>query len=242
MCNQQITKSTDLFVLYITHRNIHQNGFESSVSKAMLPNINSLFCVHCQNHSGSVASLRHFVSLPTFLMIELSPDCTSQMFFPHNMETLGVLYCLKGMVRCRNRHFTVALKTDKGWIYIDDLCVSVRCFSPLQELLYNYCDGWFFAIFQKSECLDINLHDTANQISSGFSRNPIVCESVSKEACSINELKVEQKAKSFKKGDTVGFNNYMKCYRKQPEVKAKNNAYMQKYRHKSNTELDLKQK
>lgn len=31
----------------------------------------------------------------------------------------------------------------------------------------------------------------------------------------------------------------MKCYRKQPEVKAKNNAYMQKYRHKSNTELDL---
>ena len=74
-CNQQITKSTDVVVLYITHQHIHQNSFESSVSEAMLPNINELFCVHCQNHSGSVALLRHFVSLPTFLMIESSSDC-----------------------------------------------------------------------------------------------------------------------------------------------------------------------
>lgn len=49
-CNQQITKSTDVVVLYITHQHIHQNGFESSVSEAMLPNINKLFYVHCQNH------------------------------------------------------------------------------------------------------------------------------------------------------------------------------------------------
>ena len=56
-CNKQITKSTDVVVLYITHQHIHQNGFESSVSEAMLPNINKLFCVHCQNHSGSVALL-----------------------------------------------------------------------------------------------------------------------------------------------------------------------------------------
>ena len=107
-CNQEITKSTDVFVLYITYRHINQNGFESSVSEAMLPNINRLFCVYCQNHSGSVASLRHFVCLPTFLMIELSPDCITQMFFPHVKETLGVSYCLKGIVRCLNRHFTVA--------------------------------------------------------------------------------------------------------------------------------------
>ena len=41
----------------------------------MVPNINKHFCVYCQNHSGSVALLRHFVSLPTFLMTELSSDC-----------------------------------------------------------------------------------------------------------------------------------------------------------------------
>lgn len=55
----------------------------------------------------------------------------------------------------------------------------------------------------------------------------------------MNEVKVEQKGTSYRKGDRVGFNNYMKCYRKQPEVKAKHNAYMRKYRRKSNTELDL---
>ena len=54
-CNQQITKSIDVVDLYITHQHIHQSGFQSSVSEAMLPNINKLFCVHRQNHSGSVA-------------------------------------------------------------------------------------------------------------------------------------------------------------------------------------------
>ena len=46
----------------------------------------------------------------------------------------------------------------------------------------------------------------------------------------MNEVKVEQKSTGSTKGYKVGFNNYMKCYKKQPEVKAKNNAYMQKYR------------
>jgi len=45
-------------VHYPYHQHIHQNGFESSVSEAMLPNMNKLFCVHCQNHSGSVALLQ----------------------------------------------------------------------------------------------------------------------------------------------------------------------------------------
>ena len=89
---------------------------------------------YCQNHSGSVASLRHFVCLPTFLMIELSPDFITQMFFPHDMETLGVSYCFKGIVRCLNIHFTVALTCESGWIYIDDLCVSVRRFLSFQEV------------------------------------------------------------------------------------------------------------
>ena len=34
----------------------------------------------------------------------------------------------------------------------------------------------------------------------------------------------------------------MKCYRKQPEVKAKNNAYIQKYRAKTYSELDLNER
>ena len=59
----------------------------------------------------------------------------------------------------------VALKSGSGWIYIDDLCVSVRRFLSFQEVLYSYPDGCFFAIFQKSESVDINLHESANQVS-----------------------------------------------------------------------------
>ena len=70
-------------------------------------------------------------------MTELSPDYITHMFFPHDMETSVVSYCLKGIVRCWNRHFTVALKSDSGWIYIDDLCVSVRRFLFFQEVLYS---------------------------------------------------------------------------------------------------------
>ena len=81
------------------------------------------------------------------------------------METLGVSYCLNGTVRCLNRHFTVALKSESGWIYVDDLCVSARRFLSFQEVLYSHLDGCFFAIFQKSESVDINLHESANQVS-----------------------------------------------------------------------------
>lgn len=146
------------------------------------------------------------------------------------------------MVRSASSHFDVALKIERCWIYIDDLCVSVRCFSSLQELLYSYSDGWFFAIFQKSESLDISLCKTANQTPSDLTINQFACASVSKEGSSMNEVKVEQKSTGCTKRYKVGVNNYMKCYKKRPEVKAKNNAfYMQKYRRtfKSKTQLDL---
>ena len=122
-----------------------------------------------------------------------------------------------------------------------DLCVSVRCFSSLQELLYSYSGGWFFAIFQKSECLDVSLHKTANQTLDGLTINQFACASVSKEGCSVNEVNVEQKSTGCRKGYKVGFNNYIKCYKKRPEVKAKNNAYMRKYSRtfKSKTQLNL---
>ena len=57
----------------------------------------------------------------------------------------------------------------------------------------------------------------------------------------MNEVNVEQKSTGCKKGYKVGFNNYIKCYRKRPEVKAKNNAYMRKYRRtfKSKTQPNL---
>ena len=55
--------------------------------------------------------------------------------------------------------------------------------------------------------------------------NPVVCKS-QKDSCSTKEVKLDQRIISYKKENRV-------------EVKAKNNAYMQKYRAKTNSDLDV---
>ena len=59
------------------------------------------------------------------------------------MDVLGEDYELKGMVRCISHHFTIAVNNYSEWIYIDDLCVSVRRFSSVQDLLNSYPNGCF---------------------------------------------------------------------------------------------------
>ena len=128
------------------------------------------------------------------------------------------------------------------------MCVSVRRFLSFQEVSYScYPDGWFFAIFQKSESVDINFHESANQTCNSFTINPVVCKSRQISFKRLlqyerSEVRSDQKVTSYKKDNRVKCNNYMKCYRKQPEVKAKNKAYMQKYRAKTYSELDLKER
>ena len=120
------------------------------VCDAILPSSRALFCDLCQQHSGVVSVLQHFVTLPKFLLVELSSNCISQIYFPLSMDVLGEGYELKGMVCCVSHHFTIAVNNHSEWIYIDDLCVSVRSFSSIQDLLNGYPNGWFFAISGKS--------------------------------------------------------------------------------------------
>lgn len=94
--------------------------------------------------------LQHFVRLPTFLTVELSSKYIDKLFFPLTMDVLGENYVLKGMVRCTSHHFTVAVQDGIHWVYIDDMCVSVRHYTSFQDLLQSHLNGWFFAIFEKS--------------------------------------------------------------------------------------------
>ena len=64
------------------------------------------------------------------------------------MDVLGQRYVLKGMIRCSSHHFTVAVKDDTRWVYIDDMCVLVRSYTTFQDLLHSHPNGWFFAIFK----------------------------------------------------------------------------------------------
>ena len=152
-CNNAIIKNTSIFVLYINFPNLLHNQFENYVSEAIPPNSSALYCDFCQEHSGDLSMLQHFVTLPTFLSVELSSNYIDQIFFPLIIDVLGQNYVLKGMVRCINHHFTVAIvaiKDDAGWIYVDDMCVSVRIYTSFQHLLSSHSNGWFFAIYEKS--------------------------------------------------------------------------------------------
>ena len=56
------------------------------------------------------------------------------------------------MVHCLSHHFTVAItdNTKSCWVYIDDMCISVRNYTSFRSLLHNHCNGWFFAIYETS--------------------------------------------------------------------------------------------
>lgn len=149
LCNNAIIKNTSIFVIFITCQNWGHSLFDNYVSEAILPSSKALFCGLCQQHSGNVSLLQHFVILPKFLLIELASTCINKVYFPHIIDVLGQSYELKGMVRCASHHFTVAINNHTEWIYIDDLCVSVRSFTSIQDLLNNYPNGWFFAVFEK---------------------------------------------------------------------------------------------
>lgn len=107
-----------------------------------------MHCNFCQKDSGDVSMPQQFVLLPTFLIVELSSNCIDQLFFPLTMDMLGQRYVLKGVVRCSSHNFTVAVKDDTRWVYIDDMCVLVMSYTTFQDLLHNHPNNWFFAIFE----------------------------------------------------------------------------------------------
>lgn len=163
-CNNLVVKETSKFVLYITSVNMTHRKFENYVSEAILPSTSALYCDLCQRHCGDISMLQHFVLLPTLLSLELSSNCIDRLIFPLTMDVLGQNYTHEGLVRCTSHHFTVAIKADTYWLYIDDMCVSVKTYTSFQCLLHNHSSGWFFAIFRKSSVRvgNINIHVETN--------------------------------------------------------------------------------
>ena len=92
-CNNTVVSKSSIFLLYITPLNLFQNqSFENCISGSILPNSWRLYSNFCQKDSGVVSMLRHFVLLPTFLIVELSSNCIDQIFFPMTMDVWGQHY------------------------------------------------------------------------------------------------------------------------------------------------------
>ena len=89
---------------------------------------------------------------------------------------LGQTYVLKGMVQCVSHHFTVAIKDGTHWVYVDDMCDSVKNYTSCQDLLHSNPKGWFFAIFEKSPIRSDNCVQT----------NSSTCEMLGQDSCNFH--------------------------------------------------------
>ena len=235
-CGNQIIYKTGIFVLYITCPNIISTQFANHVSEAVLPHSRALYCESCQKHSGDVSALRHFVTLPTFLTIELSSNCIDQITFPLTMDVLENYYSLKAVVRSASQHFTIAINKGTHWLYFDDICRSIQQYSTFQNLLIAHANGWYFAVYEKSAIPFIdsgNAHAAVNQ--SKYTQEYLTGHSVPKVL--INDTLTVPSNKHIAQAKQ---NAYMKEYRKkrksnetaeeQLAKKQKQNAYMKEYR------------
>ena len=235
-CGKQIIYKTGTFVLYITCPNIISTQFANHVSEAVLPHSSGLYCESCQKHSGDISALQHFVTLPTFLTIELSSNCIDQITFPLTMDVLENYYSLKAVVRCANKHFTIAINKGTHWLYFDDFCTSIQKYSTFQNLSIAHANGWYFAVYEKSSIPFIdtgNAHAAVNQ--SECPQEYLTGHSMPKVL--INDTLTVPSNKHIAQAKQ---NAYMKEYRKkrksnetaeeQLAKKQKQNAYMKEYR------------
>jgi len=71
------------------------------------------------------------------------------------VEVLGENYTLNGLVRCRSHHFTVALKADTQWVYIDDMCVSQSKRTPHFKIFYIIILVVGFSLFSERPQLEL---------------------------------------------------------------------------------------
>lgn len=71
-------------------------------------------------------------------MLGVSTRTVERRLSSFGISISGKSYVLKGMVQCLSRHFTVAVKDDSLWVYIDDMCSSVRKHTSCHHLLHGH--------------------------------------------------------------------------------------------------------
>ena len=71
------------------------------------------------------------------------------------MDVLGQNYTFNGLVRCTRHHFTVAIKADTQWVYIDDMTVSQSKRTPHFIFFYIIILVVGFSLFSESPPLEL---------------------------------------------------------------------------------------
>ena len=108
-----------------------------------------LYCEQCGKSSKEICASE--VSPSKILLVEFSSNCIDSLVFHNEINILGFQYHLKGLVRCHQHHFTCTLSCSTDWIFIDDLCDSIRHFRHSTEIYQEYNNEWFFAAYALQE-------------------------------------------------------------------------------------------
>ena len=70
------------------------------------------------------------------------------------MDMLGQNYVLKGMVQCVSHHITVAIKDGTPWVYVDDMCDSVKNYTSCQDFFHsNPKAGFLQCLRSERKCI-----------------------------------------------------------------------------------------
>lgn len=83
--------------------------------------------VTCKTHT--TRPVLSNVSKSKFLFIEFPPGLMKDINVFELIEITGAHYKLRGVVQCKNNHFTCAVENHNKWTYFDDLCFSVKEFA-----------------------------------------------------------------------------------------------------------------
>ena len=144
-CNNNLTIDSDIFVQYVTLSDVRESTIDNNWPHYITwTNYSSgkLQCPNCENSSNiPTASL---LSPAEILFVEFASDAVDNLLFYKEIDNLSLPYQLKGLIRCKNHHFTYATMDGNDWLYFDDLCGTVMLFHSLDELLIKFPTGWFF--------------------------------------------------------------------------------------------------
>ena len=242
LCGSQIINNASIIVLYIRCTAANAYQFDNFVSQAVTPTANRLFCGSCNQYSEDITVMQHFVTLPTFLSIELTSNFINQISFPLIMEVLANHYKLSAVVRCSGSHFTIAIEREMQWFYFDDLCRSVRKYSSFHEISNMHTNGWFFAVYKKCHFSFIsNINVCQNNSASMDNDNIIKANNsgmpfspVKHNMSSLNVIEKESEIEKLRKRGATDIDLKFKNTKKRNR-----NAYMNEYKKmKRNHESD----
>ena len=139
-----IEGSVDSFLQYVSCYGPLPDDFACNWHVFLSSQKFSLHQISCSVCEENTSIENYAVSPAVVLFIEFSVQFIDNLQIHQEILVSNITYQLTGMVRNKSFHFTVDMKVNGWWMYVDDLKRSSHFFTSFPELLLWYPDGWCF--------------------------------------------------------------------------------------------------